>query len=114
MNSNPKSEKLILNELNKLIQLNHPNIVTLFGTIDNPCSIVMEFINGGKIILIFNILFLTLFFEIILVSLDKWIQNSNYQSILINKIIEYSIQIASGISYCHSMKILHGDLKPGN
>ena len=49
INSNPKSEELIKNELDKLIQLNHSNIVTLFGTIDNPCSIVMEFIEGGKI-----------------------------------------------------------------
>ena len=118
MNSNPKSEKLILNELNKLIQLNHPNIVSLFGTIDNPCSIVMEFIKGGKIIFNFYIFFIffnkSFYLKFILVSLDKWIQDKKYQFISIEEIIEYSIQIASGILYCHSCKIIHGDLKPGN
>ena len=72
----------------------------------------MEFINGGKIIN-FSIFHFQVLFVIILVSLNEWIQNSKYQSILIDKIIEYSIQIASGILYCHSCKIIHGDLKPG-
>ena len=51
---------------------------------------------------------------LILGSLTEWIKNDEYKLISMKQILKYSIQIASGIEYCHSCNILHGDLKSGN
>jgi len=53
-----EKEKLIRNELDKMSQLSHENIVSLFGTINEPFSIVMEFIDGSNLKFIFYKLFI--------------------------------------------------------
>ena len=58
MNSRGSSEKSIRNELDKMGQLSHENIVSLFGAINEPFSIVMELIDGSNLKFIFYKLFI--------------------------------------------------------
>lgn len=83
-----------LREICLLKHLNHNNIVRLENQIMEP----------NKLYLVF---------EIIDTDLKKYIDSSD-EPLPRDLIRSYSAQILSGIAYCHSMGVMHRDLKPQN
>ncbi|RWS31667.1 mitogen-activated protein kinase kinase kinase 13-B-like protein [Leptotrombidium deliense] len=82
-------------DIKHLRKLNHPNIVAFKGVCTQPpCfCIVMEYCPYGQL---YDIL------------------KSGQQKIGPNVVVEWSKQIASGMNYLHSHKIIHRDLKSPN
>ena len=93
-NCSEEDEKEILNEINILRTLDHPNILKIFEFYSSKesYSIITELCEGGE-----------LFNEIV----DKGPFNEVYSAYVM-------LQIFSAINYCHGMKIVHRDLKPEN
>ena len=93
-NYSAEDDKEILNEIDILRTLDHPNILKIFEFYSSKesYSLVTELCNGGE-----------LFQEII----DNGPFNENYSAYVM-------FQIFSAINYCHGMKIVHRDLKPEN
>ena len=95
---NPKNseqdEKDIINEINILKKMDHPNIVKIFEFYTNKesYSLITEFCRGGK------------FYEEIRTKAPF---DEKYTAYVM-------YQIFSAIYYCHSMNIIHRDLKPEN
>ena len=84
----------ILNEINILKQIDHPNVVKIFEFYNSEDAyyLITEFCEGGEL------------FKII-----------SQKKILTEKQCAYIMyQILSAIKYCHKMKIMHRDLKPEN
>ena len=92
--SSPEDEQDILNEINILRTMDHPNVLKIFEFYSDKesYSIVTELCPGGE-----------LFQDII----DNGPFNENYTAYVM-------YQIFSAINYCHSMNIVHRDLKPEN
>ena len=93
LNGEELSDKEILNEINILKKIDHPNIMKIFEfyITETTYSLILEFCEGG--------------------DLDDFVfgnQLSEFQ------IIYIMYQIFSAMNYCHKMKILHRDLKPSN
>lgn len=84
----------ILNEIEILRQLDHPNIVRIYEYFEDNkfIYIVMELIGGGELF-------------------DK-IQAAHHFSE--RKAAEYFIQLLGGVNYLHKHNIVHRDLKPEN
>ena len=89
-----QDDQEIVNEINILRTMDHPNILKIFEFYSNKdsYSIVTELCSGGE-----------LFQEII----DKGPFNERYSAYVM-------YQIFSAINYCHNMNIVHRDLKPEN
>ena len=89
-----EDEKEVINEVNILKTMDHPNIVKLFEFYSNEkqYSIIMEYCKGGK--------------------LNTEIRNYAPFDEKYSAYIMY--QIFSSINYCHNMNIIHRDLKPEN
>lgn len=87
------SDEEILNEINILKKIDHPNIVKLFEFYSNKSTyyLILEFCEGGNL----------------------------YQFVNENIVSEFQViyimfQILSAMNYCHNINILHRDLKPDN
>jgi calcium-dependent protein kinase len=91
---NLKDEKEIINEINILKTMDHPNIVKIFEFYSNEknYSIIMEYCKEGK--LLTEIRNLAPF-------------NEKYTAYVM-------YQLFSAINYCHNMNIIHRDIKPEN
>ena len=91
--SENNNDKAILNEINILKKIDHPNIVKIFEFFITKeyYYILMEYCEGGEL------------YDLI---------NSNDFSELQTAYIMY--QIFSAINYCHKIKIIHRDIKPEN
>ena len=89
-----QDEKEIINEINILKTIDHPNIVKIFEFYSNSqnYSIIMEYCKGGQ-----------LYEEI----RNKAPFDEEYTAYVM-------YQIFSAINYCHGMNIIHRDLKPEN
>ena len=87
-------EKDIINEINILKIMDHPNILKIFEFYSNAesYSIITEFCSGGD-----------LFLEIT----EKGPFSEKYAAYVM-------FQLLSAINYCHNMNIIHRDLKPEN
>jgi eukaryotic-like serine/threonine-protein kinase len=74
--------------------MNHPNIVTIYDAneADGLFYIAMEYIEG--------------------VTLHSMLVQR--QALTVEKIIDYTRQICSGLDYAHSMGVVHRDVKPAN
>jgi len=92
--SSSSEEKEILNEINILRMMDHPNILKIFEFYSNPreFSIVTELCPMGE-----------LFDQII----DKGPFDEKYSAYIL-------YQVFSAVNYCHKMHIVHRDLKPEN
>merc|ERR1711957_14894 len=88
------SEREILNEINILKKMDHPNIVKIFEFYNTPEGyyLITEFCQDGE-----------LFNEIV--------DNAPFPEHIAASIM---YQIFSAVNYCHSMTIIHRDLKPEN
>ena len=92
--NSPEEDNEILNEINILRYMDHPNVLKIFEFYSNKksYSIVTELCPGGE-----------LFQQII----DKGPFNEKYSAFVM-------YQLFSAINYCHKMHIVHRDLKPEN
>ena len=93
-NCSTEDDQEIMNEINILRTLDHPNILKIFEFYSSKesYSLVTELCQGGELLQ-----------EII----DRGPFNENYSAYVM-------LQILSAINYCHGMKIVHRDLKPEN
>ena len=89
------NEEEIINEINILMKMDHPNIVKIFGfyITSNYYYLITEYCEGGSLF-------------------DLIINNKGpFTEIQASYIMH---QIFSVVNYCHKMKIIHRDLKPEN
>ena len=93
-NSSGESDLDILNEINILKQIDHPNVVKIFEFYNSKDAyyLITEYCEGGEL---FNI-----------ISQKKKLTEIQCAYIM--------YQVLSAIKYCHKMKIMHRDLKPEN
>ena len=91
---NDKDDENLMNEINILRKMDHPNIVKIndFYTTKTEYTLVTEYCPEGE--LFFEIKNFAPFNE----ALAGW----------------YMKQILSAVNYCHKLKIIHRDLKPEN
>ncbi|KAK7904161.1 hypothetical protein WMY93_016768 [Mugilogobius chulae] len=85
-------------ELRQLSRVNHPNIVKLYGSCDNPVCLVMEYAECGSL-------------HNLLHSADP---QPHYTAA---HAMSWCLQCAEGVAYLHAMKpkaLIHRDLKPLN
>uniref|UniRef100_A0AAY5F6K3 Mitogen-activated protein kinase kinase kinase 7 n=1 Tax=Electrophorus electricus TaxID=8005 RepID=A0AAY5F6K3_ELEEL len=85
-------------ELRQLSRVNHPNIVKLYGSCNNPVCLVMEYAEGGSL---YNVL-------------HGAEPLPHYSA---SHAMSWCLQCAQGVSYLHGMKpkaLIHRDLKPPN
>lgn len=85
-------------ELRQLSRVNHPNIVQLYGSCNNPVCLVMEYAECGSL---YNLLH----------SADP---QPHYTAA---HAMSWCLQCALGVAYLHAMKpkaLIHRDLKPPN
>ncbi|KAK6307074.1 hypothetical protein J4Q44_G00222220 [Coregonus suidteri] len=88
--------KAFVVELRQLSRVNHPNIVKLYGSCDNPVCLVMEYAEGGSL---YNVLH----------GAEPLPQYSASHT------MSWCLQCAQGVSYLHAMNpraLIHRDLKP--
>ena len=93
-NTDASNDLDILNEINILKQIDHPNVVKIFEFYNSEDAyyLITEFCEGGEL------------FKII--SQKKKLTEKQCAYIM--------YQVLSAIKYCHKMKIMHRDLKPEN
>lgn len=86
-------EKQMKREISVLKSIQHENVVSMIEVLksSNHFYIVMELITGGELF-------------------DKIVQNKRFEEKVARR---YFHQLIDGLSYCHSKKIAHRDLKPG-
>uniref|UniRef100_A0A8C4WTZ9 cyclin-dependent kinase n=1 Tax=Eptatretus burgeri TaxID=7764 RepID=A0A8C4WTZ9_EPTBU len=84
-----------IREISLLRELNHPNIVRLLDVVHTEKK-------------------LYLVFEYLDEDLKRFMDGSSPVGISLPLVKSYMFQLLQGISYCHSHRILHRDLKPQN
>ncbi|XP_031141477.1 mitogen-activated protein kinase kinase kinase 7 isoform X2 [Sander lucioperca] len=85
-------------ELRQLSRVNHPNIVKLYGSCNNPVCLVMEYAEGGSL---YNVL--------------HGAEPLPYYTA--SHAMSWCFQCSQGVAYLHGMKpkaLIHRDLKPPN
>ncbi|TSK16203.1 Cyclin-dependent kinase 2 [Bagarius yarrelli] len=84
-----------IREISLLKELNHPNIVKLLDVIhtENKLYLVFEFLHQ---------------------DLKKFMDSSSVTGISLPLVKSYLFQLLQGLSFCHSHRVLHRDLKPQN
>lgn len=90
----PEKEKEIMNEIEMLKNLDHPNIVKVFEfyNTDDGYYIITEYCKGGELF-------------------DRIIKEAPYDE---TKAAYLMYQLLSSVFYCHNLNIIHRDLKPEN
>lgn len=93
-NKDPEKEKEILNEIEMLKSLDHPNIVKVFEFYNTKEGyyIITDYCKGGELF-------------------DKILENAPFDEAAAAYIM---YQILSAVFYCHNLNIIHRDLKPEN
>nr|AJE25832.1 mitogen-activated protein kinase kinase kinase 7 [Paralichthys olivaceus] len=90
--------KAFIVELRQLSRVNHPNIVKLYGSCNNPVCLVMEYAEGGSL---YNVL--------------HGAEPLPYYTA--SHAMSWYLQCSQGVAYLHGMKpkaLIHRDLKPPN
>ncbi|XP_032065024.1 cyclin-dependent kinase 3 isoform X2 [Thamnophis elegans] len=84
-----------IREISLLKELKHPNIVRLLDVVHNQKK-------------------LYLVFEYLNQDLKKYMDSSRTGELPLNLIKSYLYQLLQGVSFCHSHRVIHRDLKPQN
>nr|XP_057932352.1 mitogen-activated protein kinase kinase kinase 7 isoform X2 [Doryrhamphus excisus] len=90
--------KAFIVELRQLSRVNHPNIVKLYGSCNNPVCLVMEYAEGGSL---YNVLH----------------GAEPLPCYTASHAMSWCLQCSQGVAYLHGMKpkaLIHRDLKPPN
>ncbi|XP_006646318.1 serine/threonine/tyrosine-protein kinase HT1-like [Oryza brachyantha] len=89
-------EKQFNTEVTTLSRLHHPNVIKLIGACSSPpvFCVITEFLSGG--------------------SLRAFLHKQEHKSLPLEKIISIGLDIARGIGYIHSQRVVHRDVKPDN
>ncbi|KAM8832903.1 mitogen-activated protein kinase kinase kinase 7 isoform 1-T3 [Spinachia spinachia] len=90
--------KAFIVELRQLSRVNHPNIVKLYGSCNNPVCLVMEYAEGGSL---YNVLH----------------GAEPLPFYTASHAMSWCFQCSQGVAYLHGMKpkaLIHRDLKPPN
>lgn len=90
-----EDKKIIINELDTLIMIHHPNIVQIFGFVEEPFAIVMEYLPNKD-----------------LLHYIKQKRNIN-----VPKKVKICVDVLRGLEYLHCRKpksLIHRDIKPQN
>lgn len=89
-------DKQFTSEVALLLRLWHPNIITFVAACKKPpvFCIITEYMPGG--------------------SLRKYLQHQEPHSVPLNIVLKLALEIARGMKYLHSQRILHRDLKSEN
>ncbi|KAM9840011.1 mitogen-activated protein kinase kinase kinase 7 isoform 2-T2 [Aulostomus maculatus] len=90
--------KAFIVELRQLSRVNHPNIVKLYGSCNNPVCLVMEYAEGGSL---YNVLH----------------GAEPLPFYTASHAMSWCLQCSQGVAYLHGMKpkaLIHRDLKPPN
>lgn len=90
-----EDKKIIINELDTLIMIHHPNIVQIFGFVEQPFAIVMEYLPNKD-----------------LLHYIKQKRNIN-----VPKKVKICVDVLRGLEYLHCRKpksLIHRDIKPQN
>ena len=87
------SDEEILNEINILKKIDHPNIMKIFEFYNTESTyyLIVEYCQGG--------------------DLNDFVNENELSEF---QVIYIMYQILAAMNYCHKMKILHRDLKPAN
>lgn len=91
-NLGEKHKTLVLKEFDAMTKLHHPNVVQLFGYINDPFAIVMEYFPNGNLL-------------------------DNINSMSKSRKKRIALEVARGILYLHNRKphsMIHRDIKPCN
>ena len=90
----PETQLKLMQELELLKDLSHPNIIKLFEAYqdDKKLYIITELCSGGELF-------------------DKIQDQSSFTELEVASIMD---QLMRGISYCHGLDVQHNDLKPEN
>ena len=84
-----------IREISVLKELDHKNIVRLLDVLSSEAK-------------------LYLVFEYVDLDLKKFMENAKPHGLSRNEVANYLYQLVDGLSWCHSHRILHRDLKPHN
>lgn len=94
MSMNPDFIELFRNEAMTIAKMNHPNIVKVYD-IENAYKtvfIIMEYLEGA--------------------TLDNIL--ANVATMSLQRVVDITMQVCSGLEYAHSMGIIHQDINPRN
>ncbi|KAL5203092.1 hypothetical protein ABZP36_014044 [Zizania latifolia] len=91
-----KLEKQFTAEVTILARLHHHNVIKLVGACNAPpvFCVITEFLCGG--------------------SLRAFLRKLQRQKLPLEKIISIALDIAHGLEYIHSQRVIHRDVKPEN
>lgn len=96
--TNPTVRELFLDEARRLIELRHPNIVSIYDSVQRPeyAYFLMEFVDG-----------------FVLSQILKNLRQS-HQTFPPSEAIRTLVQIARALTYLHEHNVIHRDIKGGN
>ncbi|KGN49231.1 serine/threonine/tyrosine-protein kinase HT1 [Cucumis sativus] len=89
-------EKQFTREVTLLSRLYHPNVIKFVAACRNPpvYCVITEYLSQG--------------------SLRAYLHKLEHQSLPLQKLIKFALDVARGMEYLHSQGVIHRDLKPEN
>ena len=108
LKDDPDANQSFLEEVRLNAVLDHPSIVPVYAlghTEDGRLQCIMKLINGTS---------LHQFIEEIRRRYDNKKVSFVQEHLALISRLEYFLKICEAVEYCHSLKIVHGDIKPAN
>ena len=105
---NAEAIRSFIEECRLNAKLDHPSIVPVYDLgkdADGHWKVAMKFINGSS---------LKRFINTVRATYDKKRVNAARERHALISRLEYFLKICAVVEYCHSLKVVHGDIKPEN